>query len=155
MKIFLAFLCFIGILGCSVFFYHLALTQSDYVGLPTVPCLDYTKPVIQDFALTIIISINGKPYSLNPSLGHDYGNCLHDIFVNDASGKVFVKANDAEQFSLGQFFDVWKSTFTPQQIFSYQVGPSHHIVVTVNGKLVEEYRDIILQPNQTIHISYQ
>lgn len=155
MKALMILLCFAGIIILSGFFYHAALTQSDYVGLPTVPCIDDTKPVIQDFALTITITINGKPYALNPTIGHDYGDCLHDIFVNNASGTVYVKANDAERFTLGQFFDVWKRTFTPQQIFSYRVDSSHHIVVTVDGKGVEQYRDIILRPNQTIHISYE
>lgn len=155
MKALLIFFCLVGVILLSALFYHAALTQSDYIGLPTVPCLDYTKPVVQNFALTITIHIRSEPYALSPTIGHDYGNCLHDIFVNDASGTVHIQANDAEQFTLGQFFDVWKKTFTQKQIFSHQVGKTHHIIVTVNGKEVTEYRNIILQPNQIIHIFYQ
>lgn len=154
MKFIWILICFIGIIGLSFFFYHAALTQSTYEGLPTVPCIDYTKPIVQNFSFTLSIQVDNKPYPLNPQIGHDYGNCLHDIFVDDSSGKVNVRANDNEQFTLGQFFDVWQKTFTPQQIFDLQTSSTHHIVVTVNGKTIDQYQNILLQPNQNIIVTY-
>lgn len=155
MKIAGALLCLICVVGLSLLLYHTALTQSTYDGLPTVPCIDYTKPILQDFHVTIAIQINGRSRQLDPTIGHDYGNCLHDIFTNDSSGVVYVQSNDNEQFSLGQFFDVWKKTFTPQQIFSFQTSSSHNIEVLVNNQRVEEYRNIILKPNQHILVIYK
>ena len=153
-KIFI-FTGLIIVAALSVFLYDKAATQSNYEGLPTVPCLDYTKPVVQDFSLTLKITINGNVYPINPNIGHDFGNCLHDIFVNDSSGKVYVKANDMEGFTLGQFFDVWHETFSQNQIFGYQADSSHTIKVTVNGKTLVTYRDTPLKANEVIEIIYQ
>lgn len=153
-KIFI-FTGLIIVAAISAFLYNKAVTQSSYEGLPTIPCLDYTKPVVQDFSLTLKITINDNLYSINPNIGHDYGNCLHDIFVNDSSGKVYVKANSSDQFTLGQFFDVWHETFSQNQIFNYQTDLNHIIKVTVNGKTVDTYRDTPLKTNEVIEIIYR
>lgn len=143
------------IVVCALFLYHNAQIQSTYEGLPTVPCLDYTKPVVQSFSFSIQISIQGQQYPLDKSIGHDFGNCLHDMYVNDASGDVFVQANDTEVFTLGQFFDVWHKTFTPEQIFGYQVRQGHMLEVFVNGKKVDTYRKTIVIPNEKIEVRYK
>ncbi|HSD98277.1 MAG TPA: hypothetical protein VLB73_01085 [Patescibacteria group bacterium] len=155
MKVAAGLLCLVGIIGLSLLLYHTALTQSTYDGLPTVPCIDYTKPILQDFHVTLAIQINDKTLQLDPTIGQDYGNCLHDIFTNDSSGVVYVQSNDNQTFSLGQFFDVWKKTFTPQQIFSFQTSSSRHIEVLVNNQKIEAYRNIILKPNQHIIVMYK
>lgn len=155
MKYVWTFLCLCLLVGVSLYLYHAALTQSTYEGLPTVPCLDYTKPVVQNFTVTVSIEINEKKYPLDSTIGHDAGNCLHNIFTNDTSGIVYVKANDAEKFTLGQFFDVWHKVFTPQQIFSFPVNVQHSMDVIVDGKRVEDYRNVILIPQQTIQIIYR
>lgn len=155
MKILIALIGFILIIGIALTLDLFAKKQSTYQGLPTVPCLDYTKPIVQNFVMTIGITIDGKKYPLNPTIGHDYGNCLHDIFVHDASGRVYVEANEQQTFTLGQFFDVWHKTFSQNQIFNYQVDQMHRIQVFVNNKLVSSYRETILKSNETIHIIYE
>ena len=147
-------ICFFIALGLSAYFYSTALTQSTYVALPTVACIDNTQPIKQNFSLIIAIYISNKKYSLDPTIGHDYGDCLHSIFTNDNSGKVYIKANDTIPLTLGQFFDVWKKTFSKQQIFSYQVTTSHQIKVLVNNIPVNTYRETVLKPNQAITIIY-
>ena len=155
MKLMLSAILLLLVIGGSFYFYHLAQTQPTYVGLPTVPCIDYTKPVVQSFQFSIQITIYGKNYPLEKNIGHDYGNCLHDIFTKDASGIVYVHANDTENFTLGQFFDVWKKTFSQKQIFSYQTNGTHKITVFVNGKEVSTYRSTPLTLNANILIRYQ
>ena len=142
------------VLVVAGWFYQDALTQASYTGLPTVPCLDYTKPVMQSYTLWIKITVSGKSYPLDPKIGYDNGNCLHDIYVHDASGKVFVKANDAEKFTLGQFFDVWKITFDEHQMGKYILPPSEKIKIFVNGKSVTTGRNTVLHPNDHIEIIY-
>lgn len=143
------------ILVFSLYLYHLAQVQSTYQGLPTVPCLDYTKPVIKEFTFSIRITVEGNNFPLDKTIGHDYGNCLHDIFVNNSSGRVHVKLNNNETFTLGQFFDVWHKTFSRNQIFGYQTDNTHTLQVLVNGRSVNTYRKTILRPNQNIQINYK
>lgn len=138
--------------GLSYYFYHQSLSQASYLGLPTVPCQDYTKPILQNFSLTITITVAGKPYPLDAGIGHDYGKCLHTIFVNNASGTVYIKSNDTNTYTLGQFFDVWRKTFTSTQIGTYQSNKPAEILV--NGQKVTTFRDTPLLPNETIQINY-
>ena len=155
MKKILILTCITTLAGLSYFFYNSALTQSTYEGLPTVACLDYTRPTTQNFSLFISITIDGKSYPLDATLGHGAGTCLYDIHTNDTSGNVYIQANDNEQFHLGQFFDVWGKAFSDKKIFQYQVANRHSLHILVNGKSVNTYRNTLLHPNQKIDIIYQ
>ncbi len=148
------FIIFVLIGISSFFLYQRELKQATYVGLPTVPCIDETLPIVQQYTITIRIIIHGQLYPLSPAIGHDYGNCLHDIYTSSANGTVHIRANDNESFTLGQFFDVWHKAFTKDQIIAYQTGKSHHITVVVNNKTVATYRSTPLVKHDTITISY-
>ena len=147
------------ILLCTGYFsiklYNKALYQSEYVGLPTVPCQDYTLSIKQNYSLSIKIMIHDKAYLLPSNIGHDFGKCLHDIYTNDTSGTIFVRTNDTSRYTLGQFFDVWRVTFNKNQVFGYLTTQSQHIEVFVNNRRVDTYRNTPLLPNETIQIIYQ
>ncbi|MGH7245320.1 MAG: hypothetical protein ACREGI_00110 [Candidatus Levyibacteriota bacterium] len=139
------------IISAAVFLTKKAQTQPTYTGITTVPCQDYTKPVRQEFSFTISITIHGKPYPISPVIGQDFGKCLHEIYTNDPSGRVFVKANDDTMFTLGDFFDVWKKTFSATQLGEYQNG---RIKVSVDGNSVSTIRDTPLSSNESIEITF-
>lgn len=143
------------VIGIAAFFYTQSLSQSVYVGIPTVSCQDDTKPIVQKFTFTLHITIDGRPYPLNATIGHDYGNCLHEIYTNDASGKIFVAANDRNTYSLGQFFDVWRKTFTDTQIMQYPLHMKDQLHIFVNGKQVTTGRNTPLLPQEKIQIIYE
>lgn len=153
-KIWMSF-TILGVIILAFFLYQLSLAQSIYNGLPTVPCIDTTLPIKQSFTFHLSITISGKPYPINNSLGHDYGKCLHVIYANDSSGTIFVKSNDTNKYILGQVFDEWHKTFNPHQIMQYGVTQNHTIKVLVNNQNVEDYRNIILKPDQTIQVIYE
>lgn len=153
-KIIVIIICSALVLVGGFYFYHQAVIQSSYVGLPTVPCQDFTQPIIKNFSFHLQIQISGQNYPLDPAIGHDYGDCLHEISTNDASGVVHIKSNASHDFTLGQFFDVWKKTFNKNQIFQYQVTKGHSLKVLVNSHLVTTYENTLLKPNQKIEIIY-
>lgn len=145
---------------CCIFlagwiFYKQSTVQSAYNGLPTVPCIDTTQPISQSFSFHLSITILGKPYAIPSTLGYDYGKCLHTIYAKDGNGTIVVMANDMNTYTLGQVFDVWRKTFTPEQIMQYQVSTTHHIIVFVNGTQVDDYRNIPLKSGDDITISYE
>lgn len=143
------------IVSAGWFLYQQSTVQSSYNGLPTVPCIDTTQPILQSFTFHLSITIDGKPYAIPNTLGYDYGKCLHTIHAKDANGTIIVIANDMNTYTLGQVFDVWRKTFTPQQIMQYQVSSSHRIAVFLNGRQVEDYRNIPLKSGESITITYE
>ena len=155
MKYILILITFLFILFLGSVLYQKSLIQSSYNGLPTVACIDPTKSIVEKFSFNIQIFINGKNYPLSKNIGHDFGNCLHAIFVKDASGKVYINSNKKSVFTLGQFFDVWHETFSKTQIFNFIANDNHKIEVYVNSKLVNTYRNTLLFPNENIKIVYQ
>jgi len=139
----------------SAFLYEKSLSESVYLGIPTVPCQDYTQPIQQQFTFRLSITINGKPYTLDSSIGHDYGKCLHTLYTNDSSGKVYVVANDTSTYTLGQFFDVWRKTFNETQIMQYPLTTQDRLEILVNGKKVSTGRNTPLFPNEQIEVIYE
>lgn len=154
-SVWLSFVPLLIIILLAFFFYRQSLTQAGYEGLPTVPCRDYTKPVIQSYSFHISISIMGKPYPIPKTYGHDYGQCLHDIFAKDSSGTIYIKTNEPENFDLGNFFDVWRANFSRNQIFGYQTANGHTLTVYMNGQKIQSFRETPLFPNTEIKIIYQ
>lgn len=154
-KIWLSFVPLFLIVAFSFFFYQRSFTQAGYQGLPTVPCLDYTKQVLQDYSLHISISILGKVYPIPKTYGRDYGQCLHDIYANGSSGRILVKTNEFEAFDLGNFFDVWRASFNKNQIFGYESGNGHALEVFINGQKVNTYRNTPLFPDSDIEVVYK
>ena len=154
-KKFLIIIPLLGVILLAFYIYNSSLHNSVYLGLPTVPCFDITQTVKQDYSLDITIKIHEKNYPLDKTIGHDYGNCLHAIYVEDASGKVFIKANDLQQYNLGQFFDVWHKSFSSTQLGNCITSQTKPVNVAVNGKTTTEknVRNILLKPNESISIS--
>ena len=145
----------LGILGTAYVLYRQAVVSPIFLGLPTVPCIDTTKSLGESYTLRVSITIDGKPYPLDGAIGHDYGNCLRSIYTNDKTGTVYVKANNKNVFTLGDFFSVWKKVFSASQLMQYQVGNGHELVVTVDGQTVSTFERTELSPDASINISYR
>ena len=142
-------------IGGAAYMYQQALVQPSFLGLPTVPCINPTLPVVQDYTLHISISISGRPYPLSPSIGHDPGNCLRVVHTNDSSGLVYVHTNDHVQYTLGNFFQAWRTVFGKGQFAGYRVTAGHSLQVLVNGSQVDTYSATPLEPNANIEVVYQ
>ncbi len=145
----------LAVIILAFFFYSKSITNSSYNGLPTVPCIDQTLPIKENFSFHIAISINGNNYPIETTIGHDYGQCLHSIYVNDSSGTVIVKSNTVQNYTLGNFFQVWHKTFNKNQIFDYQASNTHSIRVLVNGNDVQTFENTILHSGDNIEVIYQ
>lgn len=153
-KIIIFLLSFTATILFAWYFMSVADYQAVYEGLPTAACINTTQKIVQDFSFSITIYANDKKILLDPNIGHDYGNCLHEIFTNDDSGTVHITSNTHDQLTLGQFFDTWKKTFDKNQIFQYQTNNNHQIKVFVNNTSVETFEKTLLQANQKIVIIY-
>ena len=105
----------------------------------------------------IDILINGKHISIPPQIGIVPGKCIYWMHTHDASGIIHIESPVKRDFTLGQFFDIWKmKSSNPKAfdtIFNGNIVPS----VYINGTKVPSttnYRDIKLSAHQQIAIAF-
>lgn len=153
-KIISAVILFAAAAADAAALYHRAQEGFEYEGIPAVACYDQTKPLAQNFKITLHITIDGKNYPLDPRIGHDRGNCLRSIYTDDSSGAVMVRSNYAQPYTLGQFFNVWHKMFSAREVLGRQVGDGQYLDVFVNGVKVNTYENTPLTLGADIAIYY-
>jgi len=153
-KKFIIFIPFFIIFFTAVWMNAHAQEQSVYQGLPSAPCMDPTKPIVQQYAVSIALYNGFKEERLSPTIGHDPGNCLRVLSTNDTSGRVFVRTNDTKQFTLNDFFEVWHKNFLFPSFKDQTFSSAPTIIVSVNGKRVKTQGDTPLKQGETISVSY-
>lgn len=154
-KVAISFVVLVCCLVGGWYLYEQAVANSSYEGLPTVACQDSTKPILTSFQFSLSIFIDGRQMELPANIGHDYGSCLHEMFVKDSSGTVYVRSNAKANFTIGQFFDEWHKAFTKEQVMQYPIGNGHTLRLIVNGKEVTTSREASIAPNDRIQLNYQ
>lgn len=100
------------------------------------------------------IIINGEPQDVPSGIGIT-PQCMNSLHTHDSKGEIHVESPEKRDFSLADFFAVWKKPFDRTQILDYKVDATHIVHVMVNGKTVETYEQTILQDHDNIIISYE
>lgn len=126
--------------------------QTRYLGLPPTPCIDPTRPLRQDFTFTLRITVDGQPRPIDAGIGHDYANCLHVLHTEDGSGTVRLQANDADAYTLGDFFDTWHWPFNARLLLGKPLEAGQRIEVRIDGGPVETFEETALKAGETIEI---
>jgi len=72
------------------------------------------------------------------------------LFTEDTSGVVHVVGDGTPPFTLGQVFEEWGVPFSVSQLGGYAAGPATRLVVTVNGKPVNDPAAVVLRPDEEI-----
>ncbi len=100
------------------------------------------------------IIINGKQQQIPEGIGINSG-CMNSLHTHDNSGKIHVESPEKRDFTLADFFAVWKKTYSKDQIFDYKADEIHIIRETVNEKETQDYENTILRDNDQIIIYYR
>lgn len=102
------------------------------------------------------IFIHGKPVMVPANIGiNAAAGFISDIHVHDTTGIIHVESPTVQDFTLGQFFDIWGVRFTPTCIGGYCANESNSLRVYVNGEFYQgNPRDIVLASHQEIGIFY-
>lgn len=127
------------------------MEDASYKGLAPVPCVDSTQQVQQLYTFHVTIVMHNQKMFLPASLGHDAGNCLRVIHVNNPNGTVYVQANDTKQYTLQDLFETGGWKFDTMFFMGEQVNKKN-MTILVNGKQVYSYEKTILIPDSTIKI---
>jgi len=99
------------------------------------------------------IIINGQKQEIPANIGIN-SNCMNAIHTHDNTGKIHVESPEKRDFSLSDFFAVWKKTYNKEQILDYKIDAVHIIRETVKDKENQDYENTILHDNDQIIISY-
>ncbi len=89
------------------------------------------------------------PQTVSGSTFVSASQCYYWLHTHAQDGIIHVESPTQKQYTLGQFFDIWK-----QPLSTGQVGPAGgHVTAYVNGKVFNgDPRTITLQPHEDIQL---
>src|SRR5919199_4759716 len=103
------------------------------------------------------IFIDGQPYTVPSQVGIVPGKCIYWLHTHDDSGIVHIESPVTRNFTLGQFFDIWKKKFSNVQIFDNIANATNAMYVYVNGNKINgdtNYRNVNLNEHDQIAIVF-
>ena len=103
------------------------------------------------------IFINGQPYTIPSQVGIVPGKCIYWLHTHDDSGIIHIESPVTRNFTLGQFFDIWKKNFSNVQVFDNMANGTNTMSVYVNGNKINgntAYRNINLNEHDQITIVF-
>jgi hypothetical protein len=102
------------------------------------------------------ISVDGKPVQVPADIGiNEAQGFIASIHTHDDTGIIHVESPTVQDFTLGQFFDIWGVRLTAECIGGYCNQIDKSLKVYVNGNLFNsDPRTIKLQQHQEIFIFY-
>ncbi|MFL6362169.1 MAG: hypothetical protein ACJ709_01830, partial [Nitrososphaeraceae archaeon] len=77
------------------------------------------------------IFINGQPYTVPSQVGIVPSKCIYWLHTHDDSGIIHIESPVTRNFTLGQFFDIWKKKLSNTQIFDNTVNGTNAMSVYV------------------------
>ncbi|MDR4489773.1 MAG: hypothetical protein R2685_02570 [Candidatus Nitrosocosmicus sp.] len=99
------------------------------------------------------IFINGTHYSV-PSLIGITNNCYYWLHTHDSSGIIHVESPVTKNFTLEQFFQIWKNKYNNSEIFNYiENNTNAKLSLYINGKITlngTKFQDIVFNPHDEI-----
>ena len=118
--------------------------------------LTCTTDMATQFHIHPILKIiaNGREQTVPANLGI-LPSCMKSLHTHDTSGVIHVEAPEKRDFTLADFFAVWKQPFSKDEVLSYKVDATHKIRVSVNGAEVRTYENTILRDRDQIVITYE
>ena len=102
------------------------------------------------------IFINGQNYTVPAQIGIT-STCLYWLHTHDETGIIHIESPIHQNYTLGQFFDIWKKNFSNTQIFNNTVSGANPLNVYVNGTKAPNgtnFKDIVLHAHDVITVVY-
>lgn len=102
----------------------------------------------------LTIFVNGTEVLVPKDLGVT-PSCMTAIHTHGEKHVLHVESPVQKDFTLGDFFAVWKKDFSRIKLLDNVVTDSSEILVTVNGVNVDTYENTILRDKDQVVISYR
>jgi len=100
--------------------------------------------------------IKGDHVPVPPGIGiHEQAGFISALHTHETNGVIHVESDKIQDFTLGQFFDVWGVRLTKDCIGGYCTSATSSLKLYVNGTPVtEDPRQLVLAPHQQITLMY-
>lgn len=110
----------------------------------------------QGFHIHSILEIraNGEAMEVPTDIGVEE-TCMTVLHTHTPDGVIHVESPEKRDFTLADFFAVWKQPFSKDELLGYRVDATHRIRVTVDGYEVDTYENTVLRDGERIVISYE
>lgn len=122
------------------------------IGLPALPTEGNALHIHQHLDLFI----NGKLTPIPADIGvNEIARFIAPIHTHDTTGVIHVESDRIQDFTLGQFFDIWGVRLTKDCIGGYCTNATSTLKMYINGSLVtEDPRKLVLTSHQQIVLMY-
>ncbi|MDE2021819.1 MAG: hypothetical protein KGI71_02770 [Patescibacteria group bacterium] len=122
------------------------------IGLPALGSEGSALHIHQHLDLVI----DGSPVAVPANIGiNEAEGFISPIHTHDTSGIIHVESNTIQDFTLGQFFDIWGVRFERDSIGGYSTSATSTLRVYADGALVPgDPRALVLTAHQEIVVVY-
>ncbi len=117
-----------------------------------------TQRAVVRFAVHLDVIVNGARVTVPAGIGVDArGHLIAALYTSDTSGIIHVESDsDSSVFTLGQFFDEWQVTLTPEHLGGLRTSTYDPVAVYLNGSRVTgQPGSVMLTPHQEIAVTYR
>jgi len=103
---------------------------------------------------TLEILVNGEAQTIPANIGVQSA-CMNSLHTHTPDGLLHVESPEKRDFTLADFFAVWKQPLAQDSLLAYKTDDTHRIRVTVDGMEVDTLEDTVLKDNERIVIYYE
>ena len=110
----------------------------------------------EDFHIHPLLEIiaNGQKIEIPANIGVE-PTCMTALHTHTPDGIIHVESPEKRDFTLGDFFAVWKQPFSKDEILTYKADATHRVRITVDGEEVDTYENTLLKDGEQIVITYE
>jgi hypothetical protein len=148
----------IGI-SLAVTSYKLLPSSSSALSVDGIQC-NASEQLLFHIHAHLNVFVNGQLTYIPPQIGIIPDKCIYWLHTHDGSGIIHIESPIKRDFTLGQFFDLWKSKLNNPKVFNNtfnKTDNSNMPQIFINGNKLPNgtnYRDIKLHAHDEIALIY-
>ncbi|KND51882.1 MAG: hypothetical protein ABA06_01315 [Parcubacteria bacterium C7867-001] len=100
------------------------------------------------------IVANGENVSVPTNIGVQQ-TCMTALHTHTPDGVIHVESPEKRDYTLADFFAVWKQPFSKDEILGFKADANHRVRITVDGVEVDSFESTVLKDKERIVISYE
>ncbi len=148
----------IGI-SLAVTSYKLLPSSSSVLSVDEIQC-NASEQLLFHIHAHLDVFVNGQLMYIPPQIGIIPDKCIYWLHTHDNSGIIHIESPIKRDFTLGQFFDLWKSKLNDREVFNKtfnKTGNNNMPQIYINGNKLPigtNYRDVKLHAHDEIALIY-
>ena len=149
----------IGI-SLAVTSYKLLPSSSSVLSVDEIQC-NASEQLLFHIHAHLDVFVNGQLMYIPPQIGIIPDKCIYWLHTHDNSGIIHIESPIKRDFTLGQFFDLWKSKLNDREVFNKtfnKTGNNNMPQIYINGNKLPigtNYRHVKLHAHDEIALIYE